>query len=155
MRGRWETLGTCSCRGSVRVSPKRPSFDHSADHVAKSLQVSRLLGKFARTQFQGPADLCLIPGRAEDDNGRLLGMISLQHRRAGNSGNVEVQDNEARTEIGIIQHLQCLLPVASDVKSDGDPAICQSLLDEKGIPRVIFDKKDFNWLHTLGLSYPK
>ena len=57
---------------------------------------------------------------------------------------VQVQDNQVRFEIWITQQDESLFAISGDVKIDGHRALIEDLTDQQCIPRVVFDKEDFN-----------
>lgn len=80
-------------------------------------------------------------------------MVSLQHAEAGNSREVQVEDNQIQLQVWIGKHLQRLFAVPRNVKLESDRAGGQHLLHEECISRIIFDKKNVGRFHFVRFDY--
>jgi hypothetical protein len=74
-------------------------------------------------------------------------MASLQHSKASDSWQVQIQDNEIQFEVWVSQHLKRLLALSCYVKFQRHRAGCQHLLDEESIANTIFYEKDVSRFH--------
>ena len=81
-----------------------------------------------------------IQGGTKNHHWRLVILPSLKQRRAGYLRNVQVQNDQVRLKVGIIQHQQGLVTIQGEVEIDRRRQTVDCIANKDCVAEVVFDQ---------------